>query len=40
MRLARTLLALFMVVTGPAGLPAQQREARQLTGRKWGNLDV
>ena len=39
MRLARTLLALFMVVTGPAGLPAQQREARQLTGRKWIDME-
>ena len=39
MRLARTLLALFLLVTGAAGLPAQQPPARQLTGRKWIDME-
>ena len=39
MRLARTLLALFLLGTGPAGLPAQQPPARQLTGRKWIDME-
>ena len=39
MRLARTLLALFLLGTGPAGLPAQQPQARQLTGRKWIDME-